>query len=154
MKNRKLKSINEIIVHCSATPPDRDIGAAEIRNWHVRAPNHWDDIGYHFVIRRNGKIEPGRTLDFVGAHCRGHNSRSVGVCLVGGTKLNEHPKPDASFTMDQYQALLALIRMIQVVVPGTVKVSGHRDYSSKACPSFDVAALLAKLPRPRRPPRE
>ena len=80
-----MRKINEIILHCSATPASMDIGAKEIRDWHVNG-NHWRDIGYHWVIRRDGTVEKGRPEYQVGAHCLNHNANSIGVCMVGGTK--------------------------------------------------------------------
>ncbi len=93
-----MREINEIIVHCSATPESMDIGVKEIRDWHVN-DNKWDDIGYHFVIRRDGTIECGRSIDKAGAHCKGHNAHSIGMCLVGGE--------DADFAakMQEYDSL-------------------------------------------------
>ncbi len=125
-----------IAVHCSATPPDMDIGAAEIREWHVR-DNGWDDIGYHFVICRDGTIERGRALDEVGAHIAGFNGVSIGVCLVGGvTKAKE---PDDNFTYEQWQMLTSLVIALHLRYP-TATVMGHRDFPgvTKACPCFDV----------------
>jgi N-acetylmuramoyl-L-alanine amidase len=85
-----MRLIDTIIGHCSFTPPKMDIGAAEIRGWHVDE-NGWLDIGYAYVIRRNGIIELGRDLDNdgdvdeeIGAHARGFNAHSIGICVVGG----------------------------------------------------------------------
>mgnify|MGYP001441377098 CR=1 FL=1 len=72
-----------IVVHCSATKPSMDIGSEKIRDWHVNERG-WRDIGYHKVIRRNGEIEDGRDIRDSGAHAAGYNSKSVGVCMVGG----------------------------------------------------------------------
>ena len=73
------RAIDTIIVHCSATPAGRDNSAADIRRWHRQ--RGFSDIGYHFVVRLDGTIEAGRPLELPGAHCRGHNLRSIGVCL-------------------------------------------------------------------------
>lgn len=77
------KETKRIVVHCSATTPGMDIGAAEIRDWHVNE-NSWDDIGYHIVIRRDGTIEMGRQEGAQGAHAAGYNHDSFAICLVGG----------------------------------------------------------------------
>ena len=143
-----------IVVHCSATPPHADIGADEIRSWHMAAPLKWRDIGYHAVIRRNGKIEFGRAFDSNGAHVQGWNTRSVGVCLVGG--VDETGKPDCNFNVSQSQSLDALVSVLRAAYPGA-DVVGHRDLSPdlngdgivdkrewmKACPSFSVNYWLA-----------
>jgi len=135
-----MRPINEIVVHCSATRPDMDIGVEEIRQWHVYERN-WSDIGYHVVIRRNGSVEEGRPVENIGAHARGHNNESIGICLVGGVDSNN--RPDANFTLSQYMALARIVTDLKIKHPDIDKVSGHRDYSNmKACPCFDVEALL------------
>ena len=123
-----------LIVHCAATPPDMDIGAAEIRRWHTEN-NGWRDIGYHLVIRRSGALEMGRPLDDTGAHVAGVNDRSVGICLIGGVDANNNPADN--FTAAQRVSLDAVLRMLVKAYPGAV-VRGHRDFANKACPSFDA----------------
>ena len=71
-----------IIIHCSATRAEQDITAADIESWH-RARGFWT-IGYHYVIRLDGTIEPGRDVTLDGAHCMGWNKRAIGICYVGG----------------------------------------------------------------------
>tara|TARA_R110000796_G_scaffold251614_1_gene383484 strand:- start:47 stop:472 length:426 start_codon:yes stop_codon:yes gene_type:complete len=137
-------TIKLIAVHCAATPPDMDIGADEIRQWHI--DKDWLDIGYHYVIRRSGVIELGRDLDGdgevedeVGAHIYGHNKNSLGICMVGGVDING--KPDANFTMNQYAALERTLHLLTAAHP-EAEVDGHRSFDSgKACPSFDVKAF-------------
>lgn len=139
-----MREINTLIIHCSATRPAMDIGAEEIRGWHVNG-NGWADIGYHYVIRRNGIIETGRDVDRdgdileeVGAHAYGFNRDSVGICLVGG--VDENGKPDANYTRKQWESLGALVDGL-VDELGPIKVIGHRDVTSgKSCPCFDVLA--------------
>lgn len=130
------RPIEEIIIHCSATPEGRDIGVEEIRNWHVR-DRRWKDIGYHFVIRLDGTVERGRDLKLAGAHCTGHNARSAGVCYVGGTDRNMQPKDTR--TTAQKAALRRLVRELKKQFPGA-EVHGHREFAAKACPCFDVKA--------------
>lgn len=127
-----------IVIHCSATKPAMDIGANEIRRWHK--DRGWRDIGYHTVIRRDGTVEGGRPLDTVGAHAKGHNDRSVGICLVGG--LDDAGKPDCNFTAAQWSALEGEVRDLLDSYPGA-QVLGHRDLSDKACPCFDASAWWA-----------
>ena len=133
-----MRPVTKIIVHCSATRPDMDIGVDTIRNWHVNQ-NGWRDIGYHYVIKRNGAIEEGRDLNVIGAHTKGYNAASIGICLIGG--INERGAPDANFTFNQYAALRTLIRQLREEFPDT-KLYGHRDFSDKACPCFDVKELF------------
>ena len=124
-------STDYIVIHCADTPPEMDIGAKEIRKWHVEERG-WRDIGYHYVIRRDGNIELGRPVTDSGAHVRGFNSRSVGVCLVGGMG-------GPNFSSAQKDSLRDLIYTLERIYPDATVV-GHRDLDSKKeCPSFDVA---------------
>lgn len=131
--------VNEIIIHCSATKPNMDIGAEWIKNIHVNE-NKWADIGYHFVIRRNGIIEKGRDLNIIGAHVTGHNTGTIGVCLIGG--LSENNKSENNFTERQFESAQALITVLSRFNPEIVKLSGHRDYANKDCPCFEVKDYL------------
>lgn len=133
-----MRAINEIILHCSATPPTMDIGVAEIKRWHTDPPpkgRGWNDIGYHFVVRRNGGIENGRPVATPGAHTQGHNANSIGICLVGGTDKNG--KTEDNFTPMQMQTTERLVRVLKVEY-NKATVHGHREFASKDCPSFDV----------------
>ncbi len=109
----KRKSTKYIVVHCAATKPAQDIGAKEIRKWHL--DRKFKDIGYHFVIRRNGIIERGRDIDEVGAHVAGYNHCSIGICLVGG--LNERSRPVDNFTEKQMETLSSLLDTLQDIYP-------------------------------------
>ena len=77
-----MRSITEIIIHCSATAEGRDFGVADIRRWHKA--QGWTDVGYHYVVRLDGTVQEGRALSEPGAHCKGHNAHSIGICYVGG----------------------------------------------------------------------
>lgn len=131
------QATNHIVVHCSDTKAEWNGGIDEIREWHVHERG-WMDVGYHFVIRRDGTIERGRPTWSVGAGVQGRNSDSLHLCLVGG----RGPKGEAdnNFTPRQMSALAFLIgTLLKQVAPGA-KVLGHRDFPGvkKACPSFDV----------------
>lgn len=135
------KSTDYIIIHCAATRPDMDIGAAEIDKWH-RARNFLC-IGYHVVIRRDGTVEKGRDLDSPGAHARGYNGTSVGVCMVGG--INDQGEPERNFTDAQWDSLKAVISGLTEQYP-EAKVIGHNEVDAhKACPSFNVQEWLGIL---------
>ena len=129
-----MREINKIIVHCSYTKPSMDWGVAEITRVHVDE-NGWDSCGYHLIIRRDGVVERGRPLSVVGAHAYGHNSDSIGVCLVGG--MDEGGGPDSNFTAHQYQALVQCVHELKKEF-GNLEILGHRDVSDKDCPCFDV----------------
>lgn len=143
------REVDEIIIHCSATPPSADIGAKEIDRMHRQ--RGFLKIGYHFVIRRDGTIEDGRDLNEVGAHAEGHNRRSIGICLVGGVTAKN--KPEANFTAPQWDALETLVRRLLKVVPTPVQILGHNEVTTKkACPCFNVQTWLALGMRPPRFP--
>lgn len=152
-----MRKINKIIVHCSATPPSMDIGVAEIRKWHVQ-DNKWSDIGYHYVIRRDGTVEKGRPIETPGAHTQGHNANSIGVCLVGGirgdkeytnldwppstlSKTKKKGDPENNFTLAQNMSLVAVLTNLRKELPGTT-IHGHNEFAKKACPSFTVRDWL------------
>ena len=137
-----MRHIGAIVVHCAATKPDADIGAAEIRKWHIQG-NGWRDIGYHYVIRRNGRVESGRPLEQVGAHVAGHNADSIGVCLVGG--LDAAGRSAAEYSPEQWTALRQLLGRLSGRFP-EAEILGHRDFPGvrKDCPCFDVRRWLAE----------
>ena len=142
------KMKDAIIIHCSATRAEQDITAADIESWH-RARGFWT-IGYHYVIRLDGTIEPGRDVTLDGAHCMGWNKRAIGICYVGG--LDKDGRPADTRTDAQRTALIRLVKALRLVFPGVKQVLGHRDTSPdlngdgvispneymKACPCFDV----------------
>ncbi len=128
-----MREINKMIIHCSATPPDMDIGAAEINQWHKE--KGWKGIGYHYVIRRNGVVEKGRSIDLVEAHCSGQNKGSIGICYIGG--VDENGKPKDNRTQTQKESLNRLVASLQLVF-GEMEICGHNEFSNKACPSFNV----------------
>ena len=133
-----MRTINEIIIHCSATPEGRDITADTIRRWH-RAKG-WNDIGYHFVIRLDGTIEQGRPIEQTGAHCAGHNAHSIGICYVGGCARDGKTACDTR-TPKQTEALTKLLRLLKKQYPHAT-IHGHNEFAPKACPSFDVSRWL------------
>ncbi|QNN97403.1 N-acetylmuramoyl-L-alanine amidase [Serratia phage SALSA] len=126
-------STEAIFVHCSATKPSMNWGLREIRQSHKE--RGFLDVGYHFIIKRDGTIEAGRDEDVIGAHVEGYNSTSVGVCLVGG--VDDRLKPEANFTPAQMQALRSLLVTLLAKYEGSV-LRAHHDVAPKACPSFDL----------------
>ena len=132
-----MRKINEIILHCTATPEGKDYDVETIRRWHVQG-NGWRDIGYHYVIYRDGTIHLGRPLDQTGAHTSGHNASTIGIVYVGGCAADGKTPKDTR-TPAQKEALRTLCKVLCDTLDIT-KISGHRDYAAKACPSFDVKA--------------
>lgn len=145
-------STDYIAVHCSATKPSMDIGAKEIRSWHLA--KGWKDIGYNLVIKRDGIAEIGRSLEDWGAHVLGYNHNALGICLVGGLN-QETGKAENNFTFAQFATLKIWLRALRTIWPAAI-VKGHRDFSPdlnhdgiitsdewlKECPCFDVAQWL------------
>lgn len=130
-----MRKIDKIIIHCSATPEGKDFTVQQIRQWHVQG-NGWRDIGYHFVIYRDGSIHKGRPIDQVGAHTTGHNAHSIGICYIGGmTADNKTPKDTR--TEAQRLALIKLVRELKASYPSAT-IHGHNEFANKACPSFIV----------------
>ena len=143
MENRHHTDV--IVIHCSATSPFLDIGAGEIRTLHSSPKGEmvpwnggqmpafgWDDIGYHYVVRRDGRVERGRDINAIGAHVKGYNSVSIGICLIGGGD------GKFDFTKGQMWSLEKLITATLGVFPHAA-VRGHNDYTKyKTCPNFDV----------------
>ena len=135
------RRINEIIVHCTATPEGRDYTVADIRQMHKA--QGWGDIGYHYLIYRDGSIYEGRNVDMVGAHCQGHNAQSIGVCYVGGVA-RDGKTPKDTRTAAQKDALVHLLMQLVCLYPDAT-IRGHRDFAAKACPSFDATREYKNL---------
>ena len=134
--------VTEIILHCADTRPEWMAGhplaekVAEIRRWHVQQRG-WRDIGYHWVIDRDGKLAPGRLETEIGAHVEGHNRGTIGICLLGGYSA----KADDEFERNFMPAQAAAVRNLITEIKGrttVLKISGHNDYAQKACPGFRV----------------
>ena len=131
----KPEDVKYLVVHCSATPPNRDIGRVELDRMH--RDRGFVCIGYHKVIRRDGTVEDGRPLTQRGAHVEDWNHCSIGICLVGG--VDSKLKPEANFTESQMASLDVLLEQLRKQFPNAV-TQGHRDFPNvnKACPSFNV----------------
>ena len=136
-----MRDITEIILHCSATWSRQDIGLKEITQWHTtpksKGGRGWDHVGYHFIIRRDGRVEKGCPLEVRGYHCSGHNANSIGICMVGGGPMGE----DNNFAVEQFDSLAELILDLRKKFP-LASIHGHNEYAQKACPVFSVANFL------------
>ena len=130
-----------IVVHCTATRPSMDIGRVEVDAWHRH--RGFLGIGYHYIIRRDGVVEVGRSEEAIGAHAKGYNSTSVSIALVGGVTEDDVQVAEDNFTSDQLEALYELVTDLQKKYPDA-QVLGHRDLKgvTKECPSFDVRDWL------------
>lgn len=135
-----MRNIEKIIIHCSATPEGRDVNVETIKSWHVKGRG-WSDIGYHYVIELNGMIKFGRPLEKSGAHTKGHNATSIGICYVGG--IDKDKKPKDTRTEQQKESLIQLIDILLNDYPDAT-IHGHNEFSAKACPSFNVQKEFAE----------
>lgn len=135
-----MRNITEIIVHCTATPRSRNVSVADIDSWHRQ--RGFNQIGYHYVVALDGTVHRGRDESIAGAHCLGHNAGSIGVAYVGGIETDGTPADTR--TPQQRESLTALLASLLRRYPGS-SVRGHRDFASKACPSFDATAEYARL---------
>ena len=128
------RNIKELIVHCSATPEGKDYSVDTIRQWHLQ--RGFSDIGYHYVIYRDGSIHIGRDESIIGAHCTGHNTNSIGVCYIGGCA-SDGKTPKDTRTLQQKESLLSLLKTLKVKYPNA-KIYPHYKFAAKACPSFNA----------------
>jgi N-acetylmuramoyl-L-alanine amidase len=124
--------IDKIVIHCSATPNGREDTAEDIHGWHLS--NGWDGIGYHYVIECKGKLAHGRPEYWKGSHAYGHNTGSIGICMIGTDVFNSQ----------QWHILENLIRELSIKYSG-VEIMGHNEVSSKTCPGFDVQKWLIEI---------
>lgn len=139
------RTTDYLVVHGAWTEKGHDADVDEIREWHL--DRGFRDVGYHYVIRRDGRVQEGRTLEAMGAHLKGYNNQSVGICLVGGKPDNLSPLiPDYeewyfNYTWQQMGALQMLLEQIQKMYPDA-RIRGHNDFPGvqKDCPGFDVPA--------------
>lgn len=139
-----MRTIKEIIIHCSATAEGRNVTTEQIRHMHTapvsKGGRGWNDIGYHYVIELDGSVHIGRPESVIGAHCKGHNSNSLGVCYVGGLAADGKTQKDTR-TVAQYDAMTKLLRQLKQKYP-QASIYGHREFANKSCPCFDVKKYL------------
>lgn len=140
--------VTDVVVHCSATAPawfgNRSFAekVAEIRTWHTR-DRGWKDVGYHWLVDRDGAVLPGRAETVIGAGVEGHNRGVLHVCLLGGHGSSATDPFSRHFTAQQDAALRRLIVEIQKKTPIS-RISGHNEHAAKACPGFNVSRWLAE----------
>lgn len=135
-----MRKINNIILHCSATKEGKDYTVDQIRKWHL--DQGFSDIGYHYVIYRDGSVHKGRPIEKVGAHCSGHNAYSVGICYIGG--LDANGKAKDTRTVEQKKALCKLVRYLMIKFSISY-VHCHNEYAAKDCPCFSINTFMKEL---------
>ena len=148
MFKRPRRGVKRVFIHCSASNRPEDSNVETIRLWHLS--RGFADIGYHFFIGFDGKIETGRELERLPAAQRGHNALSIAICLAGG-----QDGTTEAFTTAQFQSLKRLCRAIHDAYDGQITFHGHCEVSNKNCPVFDYETILALTPsgylkQPRR----
>lgn len=157
-----MNKIDAIVVHCSATRAGQDIGKSEINRMHVA--RGFNCIGYNYVVRIDGTVETGRSLQIDGAHCNSkgfsgvsYNKHSIGICYIGG--LDKSGIATDTRTDAQKKALRELIAKLVKEYPDIKEILGHRDTSPdldgdgivepnewiKMCPCFDAATEYKDL---------
>lgn len=139
-KGGKMRTINEIIVHCTATRASQKVTVADVTRWHKQ--RGFATIGYHYLVDQAGNVFPGRPEATPGAHCLGHNAKSIGIAYCGG--LDASGKPADTRTEPQRAALLGLLTELKQKYP-SASIHGHRDFAQKACPCFDATNEYASL---------
>lgn len=130
-----MREIKFIVLHCSATKEGQNFQASDIDRFHRQ--RGFQKIGYHYLVTLEGTIQKGREEIETGAHVRGHNSNSIGVCYIGGLDGKGNPKDTR--TASQKKALLSLLSHLKNKYPRAI-IQGHRDFPGvrKACPCFDA----------------
>ena len=136
-----MRRIDLIVIHCSATRCNRPFPVTALIRCHA---DRFGFTGYHYYITRDGTVYQTRHLQLVGAHAKGYNQHSIGICYEGG--LDEQGKPADTRTQAQKKSLLTLLRQLKADHPQTT-ILGHRDLPNvtKACPCFDAGAEYKNL---------
>ena len=137
-----MRKINKIIIHCTATPEQREVSVETIRKWHLQ--RGFNDIGYHYVIDLQGGVHIGRPIEKIGAHCSGQNRGSIGICYVGGMSKDMKKAKDTR-TQAQKDSLIKLMHELIYKYNKDMTIHGHNEYANKACPSFIVKEEYANL---------
>lgn len=136
-----MRTIDEIIIHCAATPEGKDYTIEDIDKWHKQ--RGFKKIGYHYVIYRDGTCHEGRPESEMGAHCIGHNAHSIGICYIGGCT-TDGVTPKDTRTPEQKEALISLLKAMRKKYP-KASIRSHRDFAAKACPSFDATKEYSNI---------
>lgn len=141
-QRRDISAIKKIIIHCSDSDNPAHDDISVIRKWHIEERG-FIDVGYHYFITKNGEIQKGRELWQVGAHCKGHNEDSIGICLSGKLK----------FERCQFKSCVFLIRDLDDILKIRRGNKYYREYvfphnyfdKNKTCPNFDLRKTIFKI---------
>ncbi len=131
------REVNKIILHCSDTKTSQSFDISDIDLWHRK--RGWDCVGYHYYIKLDGTLQPGRDLNKKGSHCYSQNSKSVGICFEGGLNPDgskwDEPLNEQLLTYDVLKAYLDSVF-------GSLPVHGHYEFSDKDCPNFIIEDVI------------
>lgn len=131
-----------IVLHCSATRENQNFTIEQLEACHKA--RGFRTIGYHFYITKDGTLYPGRPESQIGAHAKGYNAHSIGICYEGG--LDAHGRSKDTRTEAQKITMEELLRSLLVDYPDA-EIVGHRDLPNvhKDCPCFDTKAWLKEI---------
>jgi N-acetylmuramoyl-L-alanine amidase len=128
------RPVTRVFLHCSASDHANHDDVSVMRQWHMNPPNNWADVGYHFFIKKDGTIQPGRDLEEKPAAQAPHNLATIAICA--------HGLAIEKFTDVQLASVKDLCEAINRAYDGKVTFHGHREVANKTCPVFDYRALL------------
>ena len=148
-----MKKLEKLIIHCTATPPEREVTKKDIENWHMSPKPRgrgWSRMGYSDLINLKGElisITDWNQDEFVQNHemtwgARGINAISRHVVYAGGVDKSNKPEDTRNsfqlYTLEQY------VRFMLLRFPW-ITIHGHNEFANKACPSFDVQEWLREI---------
>lgn len=130
-----IRKITKIVIHCSDSPDDKDFNVDDIRQWHKK--RGWNDVGYHFVITRSGELQLGRDIEIIGAHTRGYNSNSIGICWVGSKLIS----------LEAYSTLVQIcLKLLDKYNLSCENILGHSELNPhKTCPNLNMEKFREHL---------
>lgn len=133
-----MRDITLVVIHHSASP--RSIKATTVKQWHK--DRGFADVGYHGLIEESGLYIPGRSIDKMGAHAKGANRNSLGLCIIG-----DNTKEPQSWNTDQLITAEVIIEAWLMMFP-KAKMAGHRDVGSTKtlCPGLDIRKVFPQFP--------
>ena len=142
------RDITEVVVHATDTTRDMYVDYDVLYQWDV--PRGFSDVGYHFIILRNGCLQVCRPISITGAHTlKGHNPHSIGIAFVGGLMGNRKQRSvkrsSKSYTMEQWNTFDTFMKAFYTVIPGG-QAWGHNsiDNTRRSDPHFDVPKYVEK----------
>ena len=140
------RKINSVVLHCSASDYHKNYDALDIDQWHK---DRWGSgCGYHYIILQDGTIQKGRWLDYPGAHVKGHNKYSIGICYIGGVDENNEVVYDNE-TKEQKRSIIVLIDLLCSMynLNSETQVKGHNEFPNvhKECPCLDMNEIRNSL---------